>query len=394
MPIAVLALALCAFAIGLTEFVVAGLLPNIATDLHISIPTAGLLVSGYALGVVVGAPVLTALTARSERRRVLTGLMALFLIGSVVSTLAPGYGVLMAGRIAAALAHGAFMGVAVVVAADLVPESKRGRAISLVVTGAALATVLGVPLGTLVGQQLGWRFAFALVTVCAAAGLAGITVWVPRMERAGAANLRAELTTLRQPQVAVVLLTTVLGFGGVMTAYTYIAEMVTRVTGFGAGAVIWITMLFGLGTFAGNLIGGRVTDRRPDLAVVESLAVLAAVLVLFTLTIHDKAATCVTVFLFGAAAFGTLTPLQTRIMAKAGAAPTLASAANVAAFNLANTLGPILGGVLIGAGVAYPLLNLAGALVTAVGLGVAVLTIRSDRAAVPETAPDVLVAVA
>ncbi|MFC9999301.1 MFS transporter [Nocardia sp. NPDC127526] len=379
MPIAVVALAVCAFAIGLTEFVVAGLLPDIAGDLHVSIPTAGMLVSGYAFGVVVGAPVLTALTGRTERRRLLTGLMTLFLAGTALSALASAYGMLMIGRVAAALAHGAFMGVAMATAADLVAPGKRGRAVSLVATGVTVATVLGVPLGTLVGQHLGWRSAFWLVILCAAIGLAGIMTLVPRAEPAATGDIRGELTVLRRPQVLLVLAATVLGFGGVMTSYTYIAEMVTRVTGFGAGAVTWITMLFGLGMFAGNLISGRVTDRHPRAAVLTAVAALALVLAAFTVTVHDKTATCVTVFLFGAAAGGTVIPMQMRIMAKAGDAPALASSANVAAFNLANTLGPLLGGALIGSGAGYPALNLAGAVVTAIGLGIAALAVYLDR---------------
>ncbi|WP_040803702.1 MFS transporter [Nocardia concava] len=378
MPIAVFALAVCAFAIGLTEFVVAGLLPDIATDLNVSIPAAGLLVSGYALGVVIGAPLLTALTGGVERRRLLTGLMGLFLAGSVVSALAPGYAVLMAGRLAAALAHGAFMGVGTVAAAEMVAESRRGRAVSLVISGATLATVLGVPMGTLVGQHLGWRATFWAVTVCAAIGLAGVATLVPRADRSAAGDLRTEMTTLRQRPVALALLTTVLGFGGVMTSYTYIAEMATRVGSFASGSVIWITMLFGLGTFVGNLLSGRFTDRYPRAAAPGSLALLALVLAAFTLTIHDKTAACVTVFLFGAAAFGTLAPLQTQIMAKAGAAPTLASATNVAAFNLANTLGPLLGGGLLSAGFGYATLNLAGALFTLLGLGVSLRGLATD----------------
>ncbi|MVU79111.1 MFS transporter [Nocardia sp. ET3-3] len=381
MPIAVFALALCAFAIGLTEFVVAGLLPNIATDLHVTIPAAGLLVSGYALGVVIGAPLLTALTGGVERRRLLTGFMGLFLTGSVLSALAPGYAVLMIGRSAAALAHGAFMGVGIVAASEMVPQDKRGRAMSLVISGATLATVLGVPMGTMIGQHLGWRATFWVVTVCAAIGLAGVATLVPRADRSAAGHLRTELTTLRQRPVLLALLTTVLGFGGVMTSYTYIAEMATRVTGFASTTVIWITMLFGLGTFVGNLLSGRFTDRYPRAAAPGSLVLLALVLAVFTLTVHDKAATCVTVFLFGAAAFGTLAPLQMRIMAKAGAAPTLASATNVAAFNLANTIGPLLGGALLSAGFGYATLNLAGALFTALGLAVALRGLAADRSA-------------
>ncbi|MEU6055332.1 MFS transporter [Streptomyces xanthochromogenes] len=396
MPLAVLALAISGFAIGVAEFVIAGLLPDIGSALSVSTPTAGLLVSGYAIGVVVGAPTLAFAARRMERRRLLIQLMALFLAGTVLSAIAPTYAVLMAGRIVSALAHGAFFGVAMVVAAGLVAEDKRGRAISMIGAGLTLSTVLGVPLGTLVGQHLGWRWAFWLVALCAAAGLAGIAALVPVSRPDTAADLRSEISVLRRPAVVLTLLTTVFGFGGVMTSYTYIADTMTRVTGFSAGAVTMITMIFGLGMFAGNLVGGRLTDRRPTLALWGSLALLVAVLAVFTLTVHSKPAACVTVFFFGAAAFATIPPLQTRIMRQADGAPTLASASNIAAFNLANTAGPLLGGWVISAGFGYAALNGAAALVSAVGLVLALVTVAAGRAparsrvtnAAPAVAPD------
>ncbi len=385
MPIAVIALSLSGFAIGVTEFIIAGILPDIATDLGVSIPTAGLLVSGYALGVVVGAPLLTVLAARIERKRLLVQLMGLFLIGTLLSALAPTYTVLMAGRVISALAHGAFFGVAMVVASGLVAETKKGRAVSMVAAGLTLSTILGVPAGTLIGQNFGWRWAFWMVVVFGALGLAGISALLPRTPAPEGASLKTELQVLRRPQVLLILLTTVLGFGGVMTSYTYIAEMVTTVTGFEPSAVTMIMVLFGVGMFVGNLVSGRLADRAPKTAMCGSLAALVAVLAVFTLTVHDQIATCVTVFCFGAATFATIAPLQMLIMAKADGAPTLASASNIAAFNLANAAGPLLGGRIIAAGLGYAALNWAGALVSLAGLILAALTAAMDRTTTPAT---------
>ncbi|MGG7569379.1 MFS transporter [Streptomyces sirii] len=387
MPLAVLALTLSGFAIGVAEFIVAGLLPDIATDLSVSMPTAGTLVSGYALGVVIGAPTLAFAARRTERRRLLMALVALFLAGTVLSALAPTYPVLMAGRIVSALAHGAFFGVAMVVAASLVGQERRGRAIAMVGAGVTLSTLLGVPLGTLVGQHLGWRWAFGLVAIFAALGLVGIAAVVPVSHPEPSAGLRSEIAVLRRPAVVLTLLTTVLGFGGVMTSYTYIAAMMTEVTGFGSGAVTWITMLFGLGMFAGNLAGGRLTDRRPDAALCGSLALLTVVLASFTVTVHDKTAALATVFCFGAAGMATIPALQTRIMRLADGAPTLASASNIAAFNLANTAGPLLGGWCISSGLGYTALNTAGAAVSGTGLALATATVLAQRARQHRNAP-------
>ncbi|GHF27823.1 MULTISPECIES: MFS transporter [Streptomyces] len=379
MPIAVIALSLSGFAIGVTEFIIAGILPDIGSDLGVSVPTAGLLVSGYALGVVIGAPGLTVLCGRTERKRLLVRLMVLFLAGTLLSALAPNYGVLMAGRVLSAFAHGAYFGVAMVVAADLVPENRKARAVSMVAAGLTMSTILGVPAGTFIGQNFGWRWAFWMVALFGALGLAGIAALVPRTPAPQGTGLRAELGVLRRPQVVLVLLTTVLGFGGVMTSYTYIAEMATEVTGFSSGAVTLIMVLFGVGMFVGNLISGRVADRAPNAAMCGSLALLSIVLGAFTFTVHDKVATCVTVFLFGAATFATISPLQMRIMVKAEGAPTLASASNIAAFNLANAAGPLLGGRIIASGMGYPALNWAGALVTVAGLVLAGIGVAAER---------------
>ncbi|WIX84458.1 MFS transporter [Amycolatopsis sp. DG1A-15b] len=379
MPAALLALAISAFGIGTTEFVIMGLLPEVAADFGVSIPSAGLLISGYALGVVVGAPLLTALASRVPRTTVLVALMGLFIAGNVLSALAPGYGLLMTGRVVAALSHGAFFGVGSVVAASLVAPAKQASAIALMFTGLTVANVLGVPAGTALGQAFGWRSTFWVVSALGVAGAVGILALVPRREPDPGAGLRSELAVFRRPQVWLALVTTALGFAGVFASFTYIAPMMTEVAGFSGGAVTWLLVLFGAGLFAGNLLGGKAADRKlmPSLYVI--LTALALVLVAFVFTAHAKVPAAITIALFGAAGFATVPPLQARVMAKAEGAPTLASAANIAAFNLGNAGGAWLGGQAIDAGLGYTAPNWIGAVLAAAGLAVAVVSGLLDR---------------
>ncbi|GAB3159284.1 MFS transporter [Amycolatopsis sp. NPDC004378] len=379
MPAALLALAISAFGIGTTEFVIMGLLPEVAGDFGVSIPSAGLLISGYALGVVVGAPLLTALASRVPRKTVLVALMGLFIAGNVLSALAPGYGLLMTGRVVAALSHGAFFGVGSVVAASLVAPAKQASAIALMFTGLTVANVLGVPAGTALGQAFGWRSTFWVVSALGVVGAIGILALVPHQEPGPDAGLRGELAVFRRPQVWLALAMTALGFAGVFASFTYIAPMMTEVAGFSSGAVTWLLVLFGAGLFAGNLLGGRAADRRlmPSLYVI--LAALALVLVAFVFTAHAKVPAAITIALFGAAGFATVPPLQARVMAKAEGAPALASAANIAAFNLGNAGGAWLGGQAIGAGLGYTAPNWIGALLAAAGLAVALVSGLLDR---------------
>ncbi|WP_326943421.1 MFS transporter [Amycolatopsis sp. NBC_01307] len=379
MPAALLALAISAFGIGTTEFVIMGLLPEVAGDFGVSIPAAGLLISGYALGVVVGAPVLTALASRVPRKTVLVALMGLFIAGNVLSALAPSYGLLMTGRVVAALAHGAFFGVGSVVAASLVAPAKQAGAIALMFTGLTVANVLGVPAGTALGQAFGWRSTFWVVSALGVAGAIGILALVPHQRPAPGAGLRGELAVFRRPQVWLALLTTALGFAGVFASFTYIAPMMTEVAGFSSGAVTWLLVLFGAGLFAGNLLGGKAADRKlmPSLYVI--LAALALVLTAFVFTAHAQVPAAITIVLFGAAGFATVPPLQARVMAKAEGAPALASAANIAAFNLGNAGGAWLGGQAIEAGLGYTAPNWIGALLAATGLAVALVSGLLDR---------------
>jgi len=379
MPAALLALAIGAFGIGTTEFVIMGLLPEVATDFGVSIPSAGLLISGYALGVVVGAPLLTAIGSKISRKTVLTALMGIFIAGNLVSAMAPSYGVLMTGRIVTALAHGAFFGVGSVVAASVVPKAKQASAIALMFTGLTVANVLGVPGGTALGQHFGWRSTFWAVTVLGVIGLIGIIALVPRQGVSEGPGLRSELAVFRSLQVWLALAMTALGFAGVFASFTYIAPMMTDVAGFSSGAVTWLLVLFGGGLVVGNLIGGKAADRSlmPSLSVI--LTLLAAVLVAFVFTAHQQLLAAVTIALFGAAGFATAAPLQKRVMDKAKGAPALASAANIAAFNLGNAAGAYLGGLTIEHGLGYTAPNWVGAGLAVSGLTMALISGLLDR---------------
>ncbi|MFE5588219.1 MFS transporter [Kitasatospora sp. NPDC056531] len=387
MPLALLALAIGAFGIGTTEFVIMGLLPEIAGDYGVSIPTAGLLVTGYAIGVVIGAPLMTVLGTRISRKTMLTLLMGLFTVGNLVSATAPGFGLMLAGRIVASLAHGAFFGIGSVVAAELVAPQKKAGAIATMFTGLTVANIVGVPLGTFIGQAVGWRTTFAAVAVLGVVGLLGIAKLVPAVPRAEGAHLRRELTAFRNPQVLLAMAMTVLGFGGVFAAITYIAPMMTHVAGYSDGAVTWLLVLFGVGMFLGNLLGGRFADRKLMPLLYTTLGGLAVVLGLFTLTAHDKIAAAVTITLVGALGFATVPPLQKRVLDQAHGAPTLASAVNIGAFNLGNALAAWLGGTVITAGLGYTAPNWVGALLAAAALVLAFWSAALERRTPAATVP-------
>ncbi|MBH5338207.1 MFS transporter [Streptomyces pactum] len=385
MPLALLALAIGAFGIGTTEFVIMGLLPQIADDYGVSIPTAGLLVTGYAIGVVIGAPLMTVLGTRVGRKTVLLVLMGLFVAGNLLSALAPTFGMMLAGRIVASLAHGAFFGIGSVVAADLVAPDRKAGAIATMFTGLTVANVVGVPLGTLIGQAVGWRTTFAVVAGLGVVGLVGIARLVPAMPRPEGARLGRELTAFRNPQVLLAMAMTVLGFGGVFAAITYIAPMMTHVAGYSAGAVTWLLVLFGVGMFLGNLLGGRYADRALMPLLYTTLGGLAVVLALFTVTAHSKILAAVSILLVGALGFATVPPLQKRVLDQASGAPTLASAVNIGAFNLGNALAAWLGGLVIAAGLGYTAPNWVGALLAAAALLLALWSAALERRA---PAPD------
>ncbi|MFE4973530.1 MFS transporter [Kitasatospora sp. NPDC056651] len=379
MPLALIALAIGAFGIGTTEFVIMGLLPQIAGDYGVSIPNAGLLVTGYALGVVVGAPLMTVLGTRISRKTMLMLLMGLFVAGNLLSAAAPSFPVMLAGRIVTSLAHGAFFGIGSVVAADLVAPQKKAGAIATMFTGLTVANIVGVPLGTYIGQAVGWRTTFAGVAALGVIGLLGIAKLVPAMPRAEGAHLRRELTAFRNPQVLLAMAMTVLGFGGVFAAITYIAPMMTNVAGYADGSVTWLLVLFGVGMFLGNLLGGRYADRKLMPMLYTTLGGLAVVLALFTLTAHNKVLAAVSVLLVGALGFATVPPLQKRVLDQAHGAPTLASAVNIGAFNLGNALAAWLGGMVIAAGLGYTAPNWVGAVLAAAALLLAFWSAALER---------------
>lgn len=370
-----------AFGIGTTEFVIMGLLLQVAADLHVTIAAAGLLISGYALGVFVGAPLLTVATSRMPRKAALVALMIIFTLGNIACAMAPGYGFLMAARVLTSLAHGTFFGIGSVVATGMVPADRKASAISIMFTGLTVATLLGVPAGAWLGLHLGWRATFWAVAVIGVLATVIIAALVPsehgKRERIAFAD---ELKAVARPQVLLGLLMTVLGFAGVFTVFTYIQPMLTRVTGFSDSAVSPILLVFGVGLIAGNLLGGRFADKKLVPAVLGSLIALAIVLFVMTFAMHNKVAAIAFTGLLGIAAFATVSPLQLRVLQKAeGAGQNLASSFNIAAFNLGNALGAWLGGVTIEHGPGIGSVTWVAALVTLAGLAVAVWSVWLDR---------------
>ncbi|MCC3371453.1 MFS transporter [Cohnella sp. REN36] len=367
--LALTALTLGAFAIGMTEFIIMGLLPEVSQSLNVSLSAAGLLISGYALSVAIGAPVITLATHRMQRKRLLLFLMLLFIAGNAFAALAPNYGVLMVARVVAALTHGSFFGVGSVIAAELVPKEKRAGAIAMMFTGLTLANILGVPFGTWLGQAYGWRFPFWTITGIGLLAMIGVALLVPKVN-AGVSSLKEELGVLRRPAVQVALLMTVFGFGGVFTAFTYIAPILVDITHFHESSVSLILVLFGAGITLGNFVGGKLADWRLMPSLIGIMIALAAILAAFGITDSYKGATLATVFLLGMAAFGTVPGLQVHMLNTAKEAPTLASTLNIAAFNLGNALGAYLGGLVIDAklGGGLPAIPWAASLVTVVGI--------------------------
>ncbi|MGX1026272.1 MFS transporter [Streptomyces sp. SAI-097] len=379
MPLALLALAIGAFGIGTTEFVIMGVLPQVAGDFGVTIPTAGWLVSGYALGVVIGAPLLTVLGTRVSRKKMLMFLMGLFIAGNALSAAAPSFGLMLTGRIVASLAHGAFFGIGSVVAADLVAPQKKASAISLMFMGLTVANIVGVPGGTYIGQAAGWRVTFVLVAALGVVGLFGVAKLVPETGRPESVSVRGEFAAFRNVQVWLAMAMTVLGYGGVFAAITYITPMMTEVAGYTEGAVTWLLVLFGIGMFLGNLLGGKFADRALMPMLFTALAALTAALLLFTATAHNKVLAAITLSLIGALGFATVPPLQKWVLDQASAAPTLASAANIGAFNLGNALAAWLGGVVIAAGLGFTAPNWVGAILSGAALLLAFLAAHLDR---------------
>ncbi len=344
------ALALGAFGIGLTEFVVVGLLGPLGDDLDVSISTAGLLVTGYAASVAIGAPIMTAAGTRLPRKTMLIILMSLFIAGNVLAARAPEYGVLMTGRVVSALCHGAFMGIGPIMAASLVAPERRSRAIALMMTGLTLSNVIGVPFGTALGQQFGWRAAFWAIALIGAVALASIVAFVPSRPNDTGSSLRSELAVFRRPQVWQVLTITMLGWGAAYAAITFLEPILTRVSGFETSAVPWLLILFGIGLTGGNLLGGRLADRALMPTLYGTIIAATAALVVFTFAAHHQVSAAIMVFVLGAAGFAMVPVLQTRVMDVAEGAPSLASSVNAAAFNVGIALAAWFGGLAIDGG--------------------------------------------
>lgn len=358
MPSGLVALALGGFGIGLTEFLIAGLLPQVASSFAVSEAAAGRLISGYALSVAIGAVALTAATARLPRKQVLVGLLVLFVIGNLLSAVAPSYPVMMLGRIVAALCHGSFFGIGSLVARDMVAPERKSRAVAVMFAGLTVANVLGVPFGALVGERWGWRAAFWAVTAIGVLALAGIVTLVPgRVDpalppTAPPAGLRAQLRAFWSWQVWLTLAATALGYGGMFGAFSYIAYTFTEVGGFSSADVAWLLMVYGVGLVVGNLIGGRAADHDRDRTLVLSLLALTVTLAAFGLLADSTLASVILVFLLGLTGFAPVPGLITRVTDHAHGA-ALAAGANVSASNIGNALGAWLGGLAITAGYGY-----------------------------------------
>jgi len=382
MPIALLALTAGAFGIGTTEFVIMGLLLQVSADLHVSIATAGLLISGYALGVAVGAPVLTIATRSLPRKTVLLALMAVFTLGNIACAVAPSYESLMAARVLTSLAHGTFFGVGSVVATGLVPPQRRASAIAIMFTGLTAATLLGVPAGAWLGLHHGWRATFWAVAVIGVIAFVVLAIFVPRdsAQKTERTALRDELAVLARPQVLLGLAITVFGFAGVFALFTYIQPLLTRLAGLPESAVSPALLLMGGGLAVGNILGGRLADRALMPALLGSLAALALVLVAMPLTMQSSIGAMLFVALLGVVSFATVAPMQMRVLDKAsGAGQNLASSLNIAAFNLGNALGAGAGGLAISHGSGLPSLGWVAALLTAAGLAIALWSRSLDR---------------
>jgi DHA1 family inner membrane transport protein len=397
---ALLALALAGFGIGTGEFVILGLLPNVAADLSVTIPQAGHLVSAYALGVVVGAPTLTIACVRLPRKAVLVGLLGAFVLGNLGSALAPTFDWELVARFASGLPHGAFFGVGSVAAANMVQTSRRSAAMAVMFTGLTVANIVGVPLTTLLGQQTSWRLVFGLVAVIGALAAIAVAVFVPgestesRAEARGRGTahlLRHELGAFAQPQIWLTLGVVMIGGGGLFATFSYISPMMTHLAGYAQSSVTWLLVLFGLGMTVGNIAGARLADRALVPTICGAFAAEIVVAALFILTSHSKIGAAITIFLFPAACLSALPALQTRIITLAGGAPNLAAASIQAAFNVANSLGAWLGGLTIAAGFGYDSPNVVAVGLAAVGLAIAVTSALVDRRTRVERAASVTV---
>jgi DHA1 family inner membrane transport protein len=375
-PLSLLILALSAFAIGTTEFVIMGLLPDVATDLGVSIPGAGWLVTGYALGVAIGAPFMAMATARLPRKAALVALMGIFIVGNLLCALAGDYNVLMFARVVTALCHGAFFGIGSVVAAGLVPANRRASAVALMFTGLTLANVLGVPLGTALGQYAGWRSTFWAVTVIGVIALIGLIRFLPTNRQEEKLDMGAELAALKGAGIWLSLSMTALFSASMFTLFTYVAPLLGEVTGVSPQGVTWTLLLIGLGLTVGNVIGGKMADRRVSSTLIGVFVSMAVVSTALSWTSAALIPTEVTLFLWAMAAFAAVPALQINVVTFGKAAPNLVSTLNIGAFNVGNALGAWVGGSVIAHGLGLTSVPLAAAALAVLALVVTLITFR------------------
>ncbi|MEA1763077.1 MFS transporter [Pseudomonas syringae pv. tomato] len=385
MPLSLLILALSAFAIGTTEFVIMGLLPDVAADLGVSIPGAGWLVTGYALGVAVGAPFMAMATAKLPRKAALVTLMGIFIIGNLLCALASDYNVLMFARVVTALCHGAFFGIGSVVAAGLVPANRRASAVALMFTGLTLANVLGVPLGTALGQYAGWRSTFWAVTVIGVIALIGLIRYLPTNRNEEKLDMRAELAALKGAGIWLSLTMTALFSASMFTLFTYIAPLLGEVTGVSPQGVTWTLLLIGLGLTAGNMIGGKMADRRVLTTLIAVFVSMAVISTALSWTSAALIPTEITLFLWAVAAFAAVPALQINVVTFGKAAPNLVSTLNIGAFNVGNALGAWVGGSVIAHGLGLTSVPLAAAVLAVLALLITLITFRQTGN--PDLAP-------
>lgn len=366
-------LALSAFAIGTAEFVMAGVLPNIAHTFSVTIATSSYLMTAYAVGVAVSAPVLAVMTLRLPRKITLIVLMILFVLGNVLSALSHQFDVLMAGRIISALCHGTFFGVGAVVAANVVAADKKGRAIALMFTGLTLANVLGVPMGAFIAEHLGWRSMFWMVSILGVLSVFGLMVFLPNSQAETPSAIKQELQAFKKPSLILSLFITALAFGGVFAAFSFVAPMMTVLSGFQSSSVSWLLLIFGVGLVLGNILGGRAADRNLLRALFVLMSLLAIVLFAFVFTVHMAALSVLTLFLLGVFGFAIVSPVQSQVMQAASGAPTLASAVNIAFFNVGIALGTYLASTVVSLGFSYASPSLVGFLLVILALGLQML---------------------
>lgn len=373
------ALAIGAFGIGVTEFSPMGLLPLIAQDLGVSIPSAGMLVTAYAVGVMLGAPVMTLATGRIPRKALLIGLMGIFTVGNLISAVSDSYGLLLISRLITSLNHGAFFGVGSVVAASLVAPNRRAAAVAAMFMGLTIANVGGVPLAAWIGNIAGWRMAFWGITGIGVIGMAALAIALPHIEMADDVDMRAELRVLGRPEVLIALAVTVLSSGAMFTVFTYIAPILRDATGASNDFITAMLVLYGLGLTVGNWLGGKFADKSLDGTLIFVLIALTVLLLIFAVTMQWAIPAALSIFAWGVATFALVPPVQMRVMTLAADAPNVASSVNIGAFNMGNAVGAALGGGVISLNLGYPAVSIAGALCSLSALAIVLLGYKIRR---------------